>query len=179
MRYIYPFFSALFRDAFGKNGYYIPLLKSRFVQHVIAFAMTFLLCYFDKGLKWWWCIWIATWLQIWWSLGHVSYDLAKKGIPTGKELERYKKSVGYKFLCKIFDEKDWYGIGFDFCLLTIRYTYPLFAIVWWFNPVLLSLGLVIASLYLIYRYCPYCQKHRWTDVELYSGFFCGLYIAFL
>ena len=180
MKYIYPFFMALWRDAFGKNGYYIPVIKIRFVQHVIAFIMTFLLCYFDKGLKWWWCIWIATWLQIWWSLGHgACYDCGTHGKPDEAMIKRYEKMFGYKLVCKIFDESDWYGFGFDFVLLTIRYTYPLVFVCFWFSPVLFTLGLVVSGLYAIYRYCPFCQQHRLLDVEIWAGFVAGLYFAFL
>lgn len=180
MKYIYPFFMALWRDAFGKNGYYIPVIKSRFVQHVIAFAMTFLLCYFDKGFKWWWCIWIAVWLQIEFAIGHGScYDIGMQGEPDEVMQKRYKKMLGYKMLCKIFDEKDKHGMCFDFLLLAIRYTYPLIPICFWFNPTFLCLGLIIATLYMIYRYCPFMRKHRLLDVEILSGFFVGFFVAFL
>ena len=180
LKIIYILLFSWWRDLFGKNGYELPILKYRFVEHVIAFCMTFLLCFFDKGLQWYWCIWIAVWVQIFFSIGHgYAYDLGTKGKPDAEMLKRYEKSVGYKFVCKIFEEKDWYGFGFDFILLTIRYTYPLIPICFWFNPCLLSLGIIISGLYAIYRYCEFVRNHRLLDVEIWAGFVVGLFIAFL
>ena len=180
LKIIYTLFFGLWRDLFGKNGYYIPILKSRFVQHVLAFAMTFVLCFFDKHIQWWWCLWIALWVQIEWACGHgCCYDVGTHGEPDEAMIKRYEKMVGYKVLCKIFPKDEWYSFGFDFILLTIRYTYPLIPIVYWFNPVFLTLGLIISSLYAIYRYCTFFRKHRLLDVEIWAGFALGLYIAFL
>lgn len=180
MRLLYTLFFGLWRDAFGKNGYYLPVLENRFVQHVLGFLATFSLCLLTKKIDWYWAIWIAVWVQIYWAIGHgFAYDLSTHGEPDEEMLKRYKKAVGYKFVCKIFDKKDWYGMCFDFILLSIRYTWPLLAIVYWFGPVLLTLGLVVASLYLIYRYCPYVRSKRLLDVEIWAGMAVGLFIAFL
>lgn len=180
MKFLYSVFMALWRDSFGKNGWNLPVYKNRFVQHIFAFIMTFALCTFDKDLSWLWCLWVALWVQIEWTLGHgPCYDLGKSGKPDKKMLERYEKMVGYKFLCKIFPENQWYSFGFDFCLLTIRYTYPLLPICFAFNPVFLTLGMTISALYAIYRYCPICQKYRLLDVEIWAGLVLGLYVAYL
>ena len=177
---VYVIFSSGYRDAFGKNGYNLPILKNRFVQHVLGFLATLSLCVLTKGIVWYWAVWIAVWVQIYWAIGHgFAYDLSTHGEPDEEMLKRYKKAVGYKFVCKFFDEKDWYTFGFDFILLTIRYTYPLIPIVYWFGPVLLSLGLVISGLYALYRYCPYVRTKRLLDVEIWAGFATGLFISFL
>ena len=178
LKIIYTLFMSAWRDSFGKNGWDLPIYHNRFVQHLLAFLMTFCLCFFSKSLSWYWCLWVALWIQIEWALGHgVVYDLGKSGKPDKKALERYKKMVGYKLLCKIFPENEWYTTGFDFCLLAIRYTYPLIPICFLFNPVFITLGLVIAGLYSIYRACQF--KKRWLDVELWVGLAVGLYVAFL
>lgn len=180
MRLLYAILMGLWRDSFGKNGWDLPIYKNRFVQHVVSFLMTFSLCFFDKGISWFWCLWVALWIQILFSVGHgYAYDVAMGGEPDEKMLKRYKKAVGYKLLCKIFPKDKWYKFGFDFCLLAIRYTWPLLPICVFFNPVLFVLGLVIASLYTIYRYCPYMQKHRLLDVEIWVGFTVGLFVAYL
>lgn len=180
LKLLYTLFMGAWRDSFGKNGWDLPIYHYRVVQHIVAFAMTFLLCFFDKGLAWYWGLWIAAWIQVEWALGHgPCYDLGKGGKPDAKMLKRYKKMVGYRLLCKLFPENLWYGTGFDFCLLTIRYTYPLIPICFFFNPVFLTLGLIISGLYGIYRACPYCQKHRWLDVEIWAGLALGLFVACL
>lgn len=180
IKILYVLFMGWWRDAFGKNGHYIPVLKNRFVQHVIAFTASFCLCYFVKDIKLLWCVWIAVWVQIYWALGHgACFDIGKNGKPDEALIKRYEKMVGYKFLCKIFPEEEWYGVCFDFCLLAIRYTYPLLPIIFWFNPVLITLGLIISGLYGVYRYCPYMQKHRLLDVEIWAGMATGLFISFL
>lgn len=180
LKIIYTLFMGLWRDAFGKNGYDLPVLKIRFVQHVIAFCATFLLCFFNKDISWLISLWIALWVQIEWALGHgPCYDLGKGGKPDKKMIQRYEKMVGCKLLYKLFPEEMWYGTGFDFCLLAIRYTYPLLPICVFFNPVLITLGLVISGLYGLYRACPYLQKKRWLDVEIWAGLALGLFVSYL
>ena len=179
MRLLYTVLMALWRDSFGKSGWDLPIYKNRFVQHVVAFLMTFGVCWY-KSMSWWWCLWVALWIQIEWALGHgPCYDCGTGGKPDAKMLKRYEKMVGYKLLCKIFPEDLWYSFGFDFLLLAIRYTYPLIPICFLFNPVFMTLGLLISALYALYRYCPYMQKHRLLDVEILAGFALGLYVAFL
>ena len=170
---------AIWRRAFGSDGWNLPVLKNRFVLHVIAFLSTFGLC-LTKDISWFWCLWIALWIQIEWALGHgPCYDCGKGGKPDAKMLKRYEKMFGYKQVCKIFPEEQWYGFGFDFVLLAIRYTYPLIPICFWFNPVFLTVGMVISALYAMYRYCDFFKKHKLLDVEIWAGFALGLYVAFL
>lgn len=177
---LYAIFMGAWRDSFGKDGWGLPIYHNRMVQHIVAFLGTSALCYFVKDITWYWTLWIALWIQIFWAIRHgCAYDVGKGGNPNEDMLKRYKSMVGYKFLYKIFPEEDRYGMCFDFLLLTIRYTYPLLPICLLFNPIFLTLGLIIASLYLIYRYCPILQKYRFCDVEIWSGFITGLYVALL
>ena len=178
--WLYAVFMGIWRDAFGKNGYAIPIIKYRAVQHVVMLLFSFFYLYVCKGTALPISLWIAVWIQIFWALGHgPCYDIGKGGKPNAKMIKRYKKMVGYKLLCKIFPEDQWYGAAFDFCLLAIRYTYPLLPICFWFSPVLLTLGMVISGSYGIYRYCAFVQTKRWLDVEIWVGFVTGMYIAFL
>lgn len=180
IKFFYVVFSAIFRDSFGKDGYDLPIYKNRMVQHVLAICVTFVLCYFSKGLNWYSSLWVACWLQVYWALAHgPCYDCGTGGKPDAKTIKRYEKMVGYKLLCKIFPEDQWYTFGFDFILLAIRYTYPLLPICLMFNPVLLTLGMVISALYGMYRYCEFFRKHRLLDVEIWAGLATGLFISFL
>ena len=179
MKLLYAILMGIWRDGFGKSGWGLPIYKIRFVEHVVGFLMTVAICWW-KDLAWYWCLWVALWIQIEWALAHgPCYDCGKGGKPDAKMIKRYEKMVGYKFLCKIFPENQWYTFGFDFCLLAIRYTYPLLPICFLFNPVFLTLGMMISAEYAMYRYCDYFQKHRLLDVEIWVGFVLGLYVAFL
>lgn len=179
LKLLYTIFMAVWRRAFGSDGWGLPILKNRFILHVIAFLATFGLC-LTKDISWHICLWIALWIQIEWALGHgPCYDCGKGGKPDAKMLKRYEKMVGYKLLCKIFPEDQWYTFGFDFILLSIRYTYPLLPICLWFNPVFLTLGMVISALYAMYRYCDFFKKYKLLDVEIWAGFFLGLYVSCL
>ena len=179
LKLAYALFMGAWRDSFGKNGWDLPIYKNRFVQHIVAFLATAGICLI-KDLSWYWCLWVALWIQIEWALGHgPCYDLGKGGKPDKKMIQRYEKMLGCKLLYKVFPENQWYGPEFDFCLLAIRYTYPLIPICFLFNPVFMTLGLVITSLYALYRYCPFMQKHRLLDVEIWVGFALGLFVAFL
>ena len=57
IKVLYTVFMAFWRDSFGKNGWDFPIYHNRFVQHIVAFAMTFFLCFFDKDLAWYWYAW--------------------------------------------------------------------------------------------------------------------------
>ena len=180
MKLLYAVLMGAWRDSFGKNGWDLPIYKNRFVQHIVAFLMTTLLCWLSKGKACYVALWIALWVQIEWALGHgPCYDLGKGGKPDKKMLKRYEKMVGYKLLCKVFPEDKWYTFWFDFCLLAIRYTYPLLPICVYFNPLFLLLGIAITSEYAAYRYIPVLQKHRLLDVEIWAGFTLGLFVAYL
>lgn len=180
MKVLYVLFMAWWRDCFGKDGYHLPVLHNRVFQHILAAFATFSLCYWCNNFKWYWAIWIAVWVQVEWALGHgPCFDVGKGGKPDEKMLKRYEKMVGYKLLCKILPESQWYSPCFDFMLLAIRYTYPLLSIIFLFNPVLITLGLLISGLYGIYRYCDFLQKYRLLDVEIWVGAVLGLFIAFL
>lgn len=180
LKIIYTLFMGSWRDSFGKSGWNLPIYKNRFVQHVVAFLMTSALCFFDKGMAWYWCLWVALWIQIEWALSHgPCYDLGNGGKPDEKMIKRYEKMVGYKLLCKIFPQDKWYTTGFDFCLLAIRYTYPLIPICPFFNPTFLCLGLLISALYGIYRSSEWIRSKRFLDVEIWAGFALGMYVAFL
>lgn len=178
--WLYAFFMGAWRDAFGKNGYDLPIIKYRAVQHIILFIVSLVFLLICRGTALPVALWISAWILVFWALGHgCCYDIGTGGKPDAKMLKRYEKMVGYKLLCKIFPEDQWYSWIFDFCLLAIRYTYPLLPIFFWFNPVLLTLGLVISGAYGIYRNCKYLQTKRWLDVEIWVGFVAGVYIAFL
>lgn len=175
---LYAIFMGAWRDSFGKDGWGLPIYHNRMVQHIVAFLGTSALCYFVKDITWYWTLWIAVWMQIEWALGHgPCFDVGKGGKPDKKMIERYEKMVGCKLLYKIFPEDEWYGMGFDFILLAIRYTYPILPIIFLVNPAFIFVGLVVSSLYLIYRYCPFFQKHRLLDVEIWAGFSVGLLLA--
>jgi len=179
MKLLYAILMGIWRDGFGKSGWGLPIFKIRFVEHIVAFLMTAGICWW-KDLAWYWCLWVALWIQIEWAIRHGAvYDVGALGKPDEKTLKRYETMVGYKLFCKIFPKDKHYSMCFDYILLTMRYTYPLLPIFWLFNPVFLFLGLIIASMYLIYRYCPVLQTKRWCDVELYVGFIVGLFVAFL
>lgn len=169
----------IWRDGFGKSGWGLHIFKIRFVEHVVGFLMTAFICWW-KELAWYWCLWVALWIQIEWALGHgACYDLGTSGKPDAKMKKRYEEMLGCKLLYKIFPENKWYTFWFDFCLLTIRYTYPLIPICFLFNPIFMLLGVVITCEYASYRYIPFLQKHRLLDVEIWAGLVLGLFVAFL
>ena len=179
IKLLYSVFMAVWRRAFGCDAWDLPVLKNRFVLHVIGFLATSILC-FTKNYPLICCLWIALWVQIEWALAHgPCYDCGKGGKPDKKMLERYEKMVGYKLVCKIFPEDQWYTFGFDFILLAIRYTYPLLPICFMISPVILTLGLVISALYAMYRYCDFFRKYKILDVEIWAGLALGMYIAYL
>ena len=179
---LFVLFMGIWRSAFGKSGFGIPVIKYRFVQHIIGFAGIFCFLFFARGFLWYIAAYVGiVILGLEMALGHGSaYDIGVGGYPDEEMRSRYQKTLGWKICSKMFDEIDWYGIGFDMCLFCLRYTIPLILVLPFFNPLILFVGAACATDYGVYRYSVTFQKDedRLFDNEFILGAIIGFAIAF-
>ena len=148
---LFGLFEAGFRRCFGNDGWNLPIIKYRVVQHIIGFlgaSIALWLC----GYHWIQIIACAGVLQgLYWAPGHgASFDLSRGGYPDEKMIKRYKKAFWNKWCEWLVPESAWYGFGYDFLWLAFRYELPalLLAIISRSYPVAFS-GVFVALAYAI------------------------------
>lgn len=175
---------SIWRRAFGCDCWNIPVLKNRFVLHIIGGAVAFVVC-LALGYTWWQGIAFASILQgLYWALGHgPAYDMSRGGKkPDEKMLKRYKQFFWNKW-CEFLVPKDsWYGFGYDFLWMMFRYGLPacLMGIVL-LNPFIAFCGLTTTIIYAICwsLYDKKKLKHLFATelAEIITGFVTGLLIV--
>lgn len=146
-------FESVWRRAFGDDGFNLPILKHRIVLHIINVLALFGYMFYIKEFNPYVAGYCALALQIcFYTLSFYSgFDMGHSYPPSQKEIDDYGW-IG-KILDKIFPENKWYKYQYDFCFMWIRYTWPLLLVVYWFNPLFLLVGLVVASGYAIGWHC--------------------------
>lgn len=182
--FLYVFFMGIWRDCFGKNGWDLPILKHRVIQHIIAFSATFCLSFFNHKTGLFWSLYLSAIVQgLVWATGHgMVYDIGKSGTPDEKGKKRYEKTLGNMICNIIFPESMKYNMVYDFIGMSLRYSLPFVLLLPVLNWVCVFSGVFIAVDYFVYNYstsdCVFRQK-RWLDPEIISGLIVGSTIAFL
>ena len=169
---------AVWRRAFGSDGFGLPVLKIRAVQHIIGFLVACIALWICD-YAWWQIITCAGVLQgLFWARGHgefFDYGHSKK-----PDVSRYESVWWWKYVKKYIHEKMLYGYACDFVCMNVRYTLP--AIV--MGLILMNIPLMFAGLVLcgVYAFMWSCYDLRWTEVptkiaEAISGFLVGILLT--
>ena len=149
-------FESVWRRAFGDDGFNLPILKHRIVLHILNVVVLFAFLVGVKGFGYYVAVYVVIVIQwlFYTRTFYAGFDMGHSYPPTPEEIKAYGL-IG-KLLEKIFPKDKWYKRGFDFCYMAIRYTYPLALVVYWFNPLLLLVGLLVAAAYAIgWKYKPF------------------------
>ena len=153
---LFVVFESVWRRAFGDDGFNLPILKHRITLHLLNIAALFSYLYFIRNFNIYvcaYCVIVIQWL-FYTRTFYAGFDMGHSYPPTDAEIAAYGK-IG-DLLKKIFPADKWYKCGFDFAFMTIRYTYPLILILFWFSPLILTIGFFVACAYLIgWRYKPF------------------------
>lgn len=175
---IYGFFLGFWRRCFGSDGWDIPILEIRAVQHVIGFlACCFFLWLSDYNI--FQCIVCSGVLQgLYWARAVGPAIDAGTYTPS---VERYEKEFWDKWCKFLVKEECWYGYFYDFLWMLFRYeVYAIIISIILLNPLFLLSGFLIAF--------SYTLGHALTRngivktmsgsaiAEILSGFFTGLLI---
>ena len=179
---LYIFFEGIWRDCFGKDGWDLPILKHRVVQHIIGLTVTGIFGYFVKDFSIFWSIYLACILQfIIWAKGHGAYYDIGTVIPDEKMKERYEKSLGRRIADLFCIDKMKYGMVYDAIGMAARYSLPFILLLPILNFMCIFTGIIISFAYWVYRYASddcILRTKRWLDVEIIAGLIVGSVIAF-
>ena len=149
-------FESIWRRAFGDDGFGLPILKHRIVLHILNVIVLFAFLVGIKGFGYYeagYCVIVIEGL-FYSSTFYAGFDLGHSYPPSPEEIKAY--GIIGRILEKIFPKDKWYKKGFDFCFMTIRYTYPIVMIVYWFKLWILIIGLLVACSYAIgWRFKPF------------------------
>lgn len=180
---LYACFMSAWRRCFGTDGWNIPVLKIRAVQHIIGFLATSLALW-ACGYHWLQIIACAGVLQgLYWSPGHgSSFDLSRGGYPDEKMIKRYKKAFWNKWCEWLVPESAWYGFGYDFLWMAFRYELPalLLAIISRSYPVAFAGGCVALVYAIGWALFDKGKLKRLSGTELAeyaSGFITGFLLT--
>ncbi len=169
---------AVWRRAFGSDGFGLPVLKIRAVQHIIGFL--------GACIALWVCEY--NWLQIvtcsavlqglFWARGHgefFDYGHSKK-----PDVSRYESVWWWKYVKKYVPDEILYGYSCDFVCMNIRYTLPavIMGLILLNIPVMFA-GLVLSGVYaLMWAYCDLLWIEVPTKIaEFISGFLVGILLT--
>lgn len=146
---LFVVFESVWRRAFGDDGFNLPILKHRITLHLLNVAALFGYLFYMKNFNIYSCVYCVTVIQwlFYTRTFYAGFDMGHSYPPTDAEIKAY--GIIGRILEKIFPQNKWYKRGFDFTYMTIRYTYPLALIVYWFNPLILLVGLIVACGYAI------------------------------
>lgn len=152
MAIVYGFLGALWRRGFGCDFWGLPLLKIRAIGHVLAACALFVLFYFYKDMSLFLTLIAIGVIQgLFWAPGHgAAFDMSRGGLPDETLIKRYEDVFFAKFVNFLVPKSMWYGFGYDFLWMTMRYTWPLVFLTPIFSASVLLLG---PSVVLIYAAC--------------------------
>lgn len=174
---LYACFLSAWRRCFGNDGWNIPVLKNRAVQHIIGFTVTSLILWYI-GYNWFQIISCSSVLQfLYWAKGHgMCFDYGKDDV----DLDRYEKMLSWRLIRRFIPDQYWYGYESDFLLMATRYTLPaiLMAIIL-LEPHIALLGLIVSGVYAFFwaLHDVGLTKRPTELAEWVVGFLTGLFIG--
>ena len=175
-------FFSVWRRMFGSDGWNIPVLSNRFVEHVIGFlgASCFLLL---KEYHWAQSLCASLALQaLYWAPGHgPAFDMSRDGSPDKKMLERYDNYFWNKWCEFLVPKTNWYQFGYDFVWMLFRYGLPaaLVSIIL-LSPYFAFAGVLTCLVYSIcwsFKDCGIIKNSPTAIAEYIVGFISGFLIV--
>jgi len=143
-------FESLWRRNYGggllapiwKKTKWLKWLNFRFVLTILNIAVIGGIGYHFRLMEWYWSLTMAAVYMIYWCLAHGPwFDCGRDEHPSEKMIERYNKVWFAPILNWCFSEEHRYGHFYDFCGMLIRYTWPLFFII--FLPTCHTIGILL------------------------------------
>lgn len=146
---LYGVFGGVWRRGFGCDFWNLPVLKIRAVQHVLAAAVLFALFYWCKNMPLFQCVYAIAVIQgLFWAGGHgAAFDMSRSGLPDNALVKRYNDVWFAPVVNFLVPQSMWYGFGYDFLWMSIRYTWPLTLLVPVMGFSVLLLGPAVALIY--------------------------------
>lgn len=122
------------------------------MKHCVNIAAIFALCFFWRGMTWYWAGTAALVMQLlFWTLTFgVYFDIGRGGRPvTQEDIDDYNKPRFAPILNWCFPDKYRYTPFYDYCGMMIRFTWPcvIMCFIPTFNSGMLMLGPWTATVY--------------------------------
>lgn len=174
---LYACFLSGWRRCFGSDGWDLPIIKHRVIQHIIGALACFGVCLYND-YHWIQAILCSAVLQgLYWAKGHgMCFDYGKGEV----DLNRYEKMLSWRLIRKYIPEKYWYEYASDFILMNARYTLPaiLMAVVL-LKPQIAFLGLIVSGVYAFFwaLYDVGLTKRPTEWAEWIAGFITGFLLT--
>lgn len=174
---LFVLFESAWRRCFGSNGWDIPVLKIRAIQHIIGFIITSLALWICD-YNWFQIVACSSVLQfLYWAKGHgMCFDYGHGEV----DLNRYERMLSWRLIRKYIPEKYWYEYSADFILMTTRYTLPavLMSVIL-LKPHLCLLGVIVAGVYAFFwaLYDVGLTKKPTEISEWIAGFITGFLLV--
>lgn len=180
---IYCVWGGFLRRWFGGACESIFILKNRGVQ-TLFMILTFLSIYltdYKDWKDWIFALTVSCWLQfIFWSIGHgPGFDEGRGEYPNEETIKRYQKYY-LNVIPDWFADKgfySYYGVGYDFTWMFVRYTFPMIPMAF-LNWHYLLIGMSISPIYLFcwewYESSVWLFTEKWRskateEAEILSG----------
>lgn len=177
---IYAVLGGFARRWFGGMFDGRKILGNRGLQTAFM-CLLFMSIYLPASQNWLLSIIITAWLQFqFWSRGHgCCFDIGRGDYPTPEMIKRYNERW-YHYPCDWLADKrffSYYGIGYDFCYMTLRYTCPMIPMMildWKYILIGLSVRTVYAICWEWYESTVWKFKKTWCKnatelAEIISG----------
>lgn len=177
MKLLYSIFEGVWRSCFGCDGWDLPILKYRFVQHIIGFVVTYLFVRY-MGYSVLQASLFGVVLQgLMWSRSHGDYFSIFSTAPDEGRI----KWIDW-VLKKIYGVGGYYNFKGNFTGMLLRYTAPaiLLSIIV-LNPILWMCGLFVPVIYTVcwWLYDKGVYKiPAYHVAEAIMGLEVGLFIAY-
>lgn len=177
IKLLFGFWMMLWRSCFGCDGWDIPILKYRFVQHVIGFVATYLFVRYMNYSVLQACLFGVVLQGLMWSRSHGDYFSIFSTAPDEGRI----KWIDW-VLKKIYGVGGYYNFKGNFTGMLLRYTAPaiLLSIIV-LNPILWMCGLIVP---IIYTVCWWLYDKGVYKIPAYHvaeaimGLEVGLFIAY-
>ena len=135
---LYAVWESIWRRMFGSDGWNVPIIKYRAIQHIFNVIATFGVLWY-VGLSWWQNVAVCAFYEgFYWSWGHgPAFDIGRSSYPDEKTIKRYKERFWNNWCEKMFPESMWYGKTYDAFWMFFRYEIPAvlvfaFSLNYWF-----------------------------------------------
>lgn len=170
---------ALWRRSFGSDGFGLPVLKIRAVQHIIGFLGA-CIALWACDYAWWQIIACVSVLQgLFWA--RAVGPALDAGRSKNIDVERYKKEYWNKWCEFLVPQSAWYGYFYDYLWMFFRYEIPAVLIsIILLNPFFLLTGFLVAMCY-SFGWAMYENKKTKMIgsqiAEVLSGFITGFLLT--
>ena len=178
---LFAIWEAFWRRMFGSDGWNIPIIKNRAIQHGMNCGVVVFVLFLLQYSFWQIILATAVFEGCYWSWGHgAAFDIGHGGQPDEKTINRYKERFWNKWCEKLLPESLWYTRKYDALWMFFRYEIPAVVVsLLLLNAWFLLAGFTTTAVYWIcwWLYDIGKLKSPTDKAEWIVGFTTGLFLC--